>query len=222
MCRLTRPITYYCDDDQASPPHIFINPEPKQWEACSNHYNIDLRGKVFSTPSHRTCLGAPDQVPLANSICPNCQVRWGDERTAIINAHMKAILQRMDDLCELFNHPSKLRAEMRSLFHLVFDFAMHIKMPAPDEKYAQYLSPPKVTGYGKNITASGTKYFDRLVRMDIPQWQKLADIIRRGNSEVKNESLAEIFGQLARCQIEYCVLQSLRERLSQKNTLNLR
>ncbi|TGO31960.1 hypothetical protein BHYA_0374g00050 [Botrytis hyacinthi] len=209
MCRLIKPITYYCDDDQASPPHIYRNPDPEQWEGCSNHHNVDLRGKVFSAPE-RTCYDVPDQAPLAKSICPDCYSKWGAGRTTIINAHVKAILQRMDDLCGLFNNPSKLRAEMRSSCHLVFEFAMHLEMPTPDENYAQYLSPPKDTGYRKDNTSSGTKYFDQLLHVDIPQWRKLAEIIRNGNSEVKDESLAEIFGQLARCQIEYCVLQTLR------------
>ncbi|THV46299.1 hypothetical protein BGAL_0397g00050 [Botrytis galanthina] len=209
MCRLIRPITYYCDDDQVYPPHIYLNPDPDQWEGCSNHHNVELRGKVFSAPE-RTCYDVPDRAPLAKSICPDCYSRWGAGRTAIINAHVKAILQCMDDLCGLFNDPSKLKAEMRSSCHLVFDFAMHLEMPAPGENYSQYLSPPKDTGYRKDKTSSGTKYFDQLLHVDIPQWWKLADIIRHGNSEVKDESLAEIFGQLARCHIEYCVLQTLR------------
>ncbi|KAF7892366.1 uncharacterized protein EAF01_010446 [Botrytis porri] len=207
MCRLTKPITYYCDDDQASPPHIYLNPESEQWEGCLNHPNVDLRRRIFSAPE-RTCYDAPDQAPLANSICPDCFLKWGPERTAIINAHMKAILQRLDELCGLFNNPSNLRAEMRSTCHLVFDFAMYIEMPAPDETYTQYLSPPR--GTGKNSTSSGTKYFDQLLHVDIPQWRKLADIIKCGNSEVKQKSLVEIFGQLARCQIEYRVLHTLR------------
>ncbi|TGO30722.1 hypothetical protein BPAE_0003g00050 [Botrytis paeoniae] len=153
MCRLTKPITYYCDDNQASPPHIYLNPESEQWEGCLNHHNVDLRGKIFSAPE-RTCYDVPDQAPLANSICPDYYFKWGIERTAIINAHMKAILQCMDELCGIFNNPSKLRAEMRSSCHLIFDFAMHIEMPAPDEKCTQYLSPPKDTGYRRENTSS--------------------------------------------------------------------
>ncbi|TGO54183.1 hypothetical protein BCON_0111g00260 [Botryotinia convoluta] len=182
MCRLTKPITYYCDDDQASPPHIYLHPEPEQWEGCLNHHNVDLRGKIFSAPE-RTCYDAPDQAPLANSICPDCQLEWGTERTAIINAHMKAILQRMDDLCGLFNNPSKLRAEMRSSCHLVFDFAMHIEMPAPDEKYTQYLLPPKDTG-----PANVARYYcDNLMadhRYEPNQWWDACD--QHPNPELRN------------------------------------
>ncbi|TGO51280.1 hypothetical protein BOTNAR_0362g00040 [Botryotinia narcissicola] len=145
MCRLIKPITYYCDDDQVFPPHIYLDPNPEQWEGCLNHHNVDLRGEVFSAPE-RTCYDVPDQAPLARSICPDCYSEWGAERTAIINAHVKAILQRMDDLCGLFNNPSKLKAVMRSSCHLVLDFAMHLEMPTPDENYSQYLSPPKDTG----------------------------------------------------------------------------
>ncbi|TEY75200.1 hypothetical protein BOTCAL_0064g00100 [Botryotinia calthae] len=113
MCRLTKTITYYCDDNQVSPQHIYLNPEPEQWEGCLSHHNAKLRGRRFSAPK-RTCSDAPDQVPLVDSICPDCQSQWGNEHTAIISAHMKATLQRMDDLCGLFNNPIKLGAEMRS------------------------------------------------------------------------------------------------------------
>lgn len=116
---------------------------------------------------------------------------------------MKTILQRMDDLCGLFYNPIKLRAEMPSSCHLVLDFAIHIDMPTPNETCTEYPLSRKGVGYRNKTISNGTKYSDQLLRVEIPRLRKLTDMIGHTDSEAKHKPLAEIFGQLARCQIKF-------------------